>query len=164
MEYSPEIETSDSAEQLAELTYKILDSYHRKEEVRVKEYHLTQAEFRCLRLIHENESINSKIVAVRMGLSPSRCTRIINGLVTKGFVDRQEEPNDRRNMKLSLSPSGYEFLKYVHTQYINLHREVLNELSPQERAKMLMAMLNLFSRIDNWLTAGLHESPELKGL
>jgi DNA-binding MarR family transcriptional regulator len=99
-----------------------------------------------------------------MGLSPSRCTRIINGLVTKGFVDRQEEPNDRRNMKLSLSPSGYEFLKYVHTQYINLHREVLNELSPQERAKMLMAMLNLFSRIDNWLTAGLHESPELKGL
>ncbi|MCC6548550.1 MAG: MarR family transcriptional regulator [Ignavibacteriaceae bacterium] len=158
MEYRPEIQTSDSAEQLAELTYKILDSCHRKEEVRVKEYHLTQAEFRCLRLIHENESINSKIVAVRMGLSPSRCTRIINGLVVKGFVDRQEEPNDRRNMRLTLTPSGYEFLKYVHTQYIDLHKEVLSALNPQEKAGVLQAMVNLFSRIDNWLTAGHHES------
>lgn len=159
MEYKPEIQTSDSAEKLAELTYKILDSCHRKEEVRVKEYHLTQAEFRCLRLIHENETINSKVVAERMCLSPSRCTRIISGLVQKGFVDRQEEPNDRRNMRLSLTPSGYEFLKYVHIQYIDLHKEVLNSLSPQEKDGVIQAMFSLFSRIDNWLSSGRHESP-----
>lgn len=159
MEHRPEIQTSDSAEKLAELTFKLLDSCHRKDEVRVKEYHLTQAEFRCLRLIHEKETINSKIVAERMGLSPSRCTRIINGLVVKGFIERQEEPNDRRNMRLSLTPAGYEFLRYVSTQYIDLHKEVLNVLSHQERTVVLQVMVNLFSRIDTWLSAGHHESP-----
>ncbi|MCK6615511.1 MAG: MarR family transcriptional regulator [Ignavibacteriaceae bacterium] len=158
MEVKPDTKSSEPAEQLAELTYKILDSCHRKEEMRVRQFHLTQAEFRCLRLIHVSQSINSKVVAERMCLSPSRCTRIINSLVQKGFVERHEEPNDRRNMRLSLTLDGDDFLKYIHHQYLDLHREVLSTLSPHERAGVLHAMVLLFSRIDTWLAEGKNQN------
>ena len=44
-----------------------------------------------------------------MNLSPSRLTRIIDGLVQKEYIIREIDPNDRRNMKVSLSSQGSAF-------------------------------------------------------
>lgn len=77
------MELNQHAEQLANLTFSLLANCQEKE-VRLAEIHgLTQAEFRCLRLFNSEETVNNKKIAERMNLSPSRLTRIIDGLVKK---------------------------------------------------------------------------------
>jgi DNA-binding MarR family transcriptional regulator len=71
------------ANQLADLTFKLLANCQEKEARLAEQYGLTQAEFRCLRLFGSKESSNNKAIAERMNLSPSRLTRIIDGLVKK---------------------------------------------------------------------------------
>jgi DNA-binding MarR family transcriptional regulator len=53
-------------------------------------------------LFNTNEVVNNKLIAERMNLSPSRLTRIIDGLVQKGYITREINPSDRRNMKVAL--------------------------------------------------------------
>ena len=97
------METNQTAERLANLTFSLLANCQEKE-VRLAEIHnLTQAEFRCLRLFGTDESVNNKQIAERMNLSPSRLTRIIDGLVEKEYINREIDPNDRRNMRVMLS-------------------------------------------------------------
>ncbi len=77
------METNSTASRLANLTFSLLANCQEKE-VHLAELHgLTQAEFRCLRLFGTDESLNNKTIAERMNLSPSRLTRIIDGLVKK---------------------------------------------------------------------------------
>jgi len=80
------MELNHNAERLADLTFSLLANCQEKE-IRLAEIHsLTQAEFRCLRLFGSNESINNKAIAERMNLSPSRLTRIIDGLFKKSTL------------------------------------------------------------------------------
>lgn len=139
------------AEKLAEMTTKLMENCLRKEEIRIKEFRLTQAEYRCIKLIHKNESINSKIISERMGLSASRLTRIIGGLVNKGYINRQEEPNDRRNLRLSLTDKALNFLSFMHAEYIKIHADVIGKLSSGEQTTVIVTVQQLVGQIENWL-------------
>ncbi len=139
------------AEKLAELTTRLMENCLRKEEIRIKEFHLTQAEYRCLKLIQKNESINSKVISERMGLSASRLTRIIGGLVAKGYINRQEEPNDRRNLRLSLTQKAVEFLTFMHGEYIKIHTDVVGRLSAVEQTTVISTVNQLVGQIEAWI-------------
>ena len=92
-----------SAEQLANLTFNLLARCQEKESRLADEHNLLEAELKCLRLMTFEESLNNKDIAEIMNLSPSRITRIMDGLVKKGYMLREIDKNDRRNMKIALS-------------------------------------------------------------
>jgi len=140
-----------SASNLADLTFKLLATCHEKEERIAKQHSLTQAEFRCLRQINEIENINNKEIAERMSLSASRLTRIIDGLVEKGFVVREIEPNDRRNMRLYLSESGKEFTRKLNDDYITIHSQILGSIESGQHQPLISAMTGLLSAVEKWM-------------
>ena len=148
-------EINATATQLADLTYRLLNSCHEKEEWLAKQYGLTQAEFRCLRHLHSNESINNKEIADRMNLSASRLTRIIDGLVEKGYVVREIEPNDRRNMRVYLSEQGGTFVKQLDDAYTNIHAQILMDIESGQHKPLINAMTHLLSALERWLGKGI---------
>src|SRR4030066_2456125 len=122
------MDTHQTAEHLANLTFNLLANCQEKE-VRLATVHkLPQAEFRCLRLFGTDESVNNKAIAERMNLSPSRLTRIIDGLVQKEYILREIDPNDRRNMKVSLSRKGQLLVQQLNKAYIDIHKEILQDI------------------------------------
>lgn len=143
-----------TAAQLADLTFKLLASCHEKEERLARQYRLTQAEFRCLRHLHADENINNKEIAERMNLSASRLTRIIDGLVTKGYVMREIEPNDRRNMRVSLSDKGREFVNMLDEAYMNIHAEILQDIESVQHRPLINAMSHLLVALEKWIAKG----------
>lgn len=147
-------ELSKSASNLADLTFRLLTSCHEKEERIAKQHSLTQAEFRCLRQINEIENINNKEIAERMNLSASRLTRIIDGLVEKGFVVREIEPNDRRNMRLYLSENGKEFTRKLNEDYVNIHSQILGGIESGQHQPLITAMSGLLSAVEKWMAQG----------
>lgn len=142
---------NSTAEKLANLTFSLLANCQEKE-IRLAEAHkLTQAEFRCLRLFGAEESVNNKQIAERMNLSPSRLTRIIDGLVQKEYVLREIDPGDRRNMRVFLSKRGMALVQQLNNAYLNIHREILQDIDEAQHRPLITAMTHLLSALEKWI-------------
>jgi len=145
------METNSTASRLANLTFSLLANCQEKE-VHLAELHgLTQAEFRCLRLFGTDESLNNKTIAERMNLSPSRLTRIIDGLVKKKYIRRDIDPNDRRNMKVNLSKKGKALVQQLNKAYVDIHEEILMDIDPSQHEQLIIAMTHLLEALEKWL-------------
>jgi DNA-binding MarR family transcriptional regulator len=145
------METNSTASRLANLTFSLLANCQEKE-VHLAELHgLTQAEFRCLRLFGTDESLNNKTIAERMNLSPSRLTRIIDGLVKKRYIRREIDPNDRRNMKVNLSKKGKALVQQLNKAYVDIHEEILMDIDPSQHEQLIVAMTHLLEALEKWL-------------
>lgn len=139
------------AKELADLTFKLLANCQEKEERLAEQYKLTQAEFRCLRLFGKTETLNNKTIAERMKLSPSRLTRIIDGLVNKNYMLREIDPKDRRNMRVSLSHPGTLIVQKLNTAYVNIHKEILENIDEPQHDPLINAMTQLLSALEKWI-------------
>lgn len=146
-----EHELDKDATKLADLTFHLLANCQEKECRLAETYGLTQAEFRCLRLFGTTEIVNNKKIAERMKLSPSRLTRIIDGLVTKGYMTREIEPNDRRNMRVTLSPKGQAIVKELNKAYVTIHREILCDIDSDQHGSLIEAMEHLLTALEKWI-------------
>jgi DNA-binding MarR family transcriptional regulator len=145
------MDTNQTAERLANLTFSLLANCQEKE-VRLAEVHgLTQAEFRCLRLFGGDESVNNKQIAERMNLSPSRLTRIIDGLVKKEYINREIDPNDRRNMRVTLSKKGKLLVQQLNKAYVGIHSEILQDIEKSQHEPLIIAMEHLLEALERWL-------------
>lgn len=145
-----------NANQLADLTFKLLENCQEKESRLADNYGLTQAEFRCLRHFGTQGSLNNKAVAEKMNLSPSRLTRIIDGLVTKKYMLREIDSVDRRNMKVSLSKQGLQIVHRLNSAYLNIHKELLRDIDKKQHGSLLNAMTNLLSALEKWIAKYKH--------
>ena len=143
--------TNSTASRLANLTFSLLANCQEKE-VHLAELHgLTQAEFRCLRLFGTDESLNNKTIAERMNLSPSRLTRIIDGLVKKKYIRREIDSSDRRNMKVNLSKKGKALVQQLNKAYVDIHEEILMDIAPSQHEQLIVAMTHLLEALEKWL-------------
>ena len=142
---------TENATQLADLTFKLLANCQEKEARLAENHGLTQSEFRCLRLFNKDDVLNNKQVAERMNLSPSRLTRIIDGLVAKGYIIRQIEPSDRRNMKVTLSKRGKVITQKLNDAYVKIHKEILEDIDKSQHKPLINAMENLLVALQKWI-------------
>jgi DNA-binding MarR family transcriptional regulator len=140
-----------TSERLANLTFNLLARCQEKEAFLAEEHSLFPAEFKCLRLLEHDETLNNKEIAKRMNLSPSRLTRIVDGLVKKGYMQRMIDPDDRRNMKLSLSRRGKMLTTKLEKAYVDIHHEILQDIDTSQHEPLIVAMENLLGAIEKWL-------------
>lgn len=143
----------DVAELLALTTFNFLSTCDEKENALAKIRGLTQVELKCMRLFKVNEVTNNKRIAEKMNLSPSRLTRIIDGLVTKGYIRREIDRQDRRNMRLYLSENGCGFIQSINREYIALHCKIIENVEPEHREEVVKAFTTLFGELEKWYTA-----------
>ncbi len=67
---------------------------------------LSAAQFHGLIVLEEGAELPGGEFARRMGLSPSRGSRVLNSLVTEGYVATRICPDDRRAMEIGLTAKG----------------------------------------------------------
>ena len=140
-----------NAEMLANLTFNLLARCQEKEARLAEQNKLLEAELKCLRIMDLEESINNQDVADRMNLSPSRITRIIDGLVKKGYILREIDREDRRNMKISLTEKGVNLTNKINNAFVEIHKEILKEIDNSQHESLLITMGNLQSAVEKWL-------------
>ena len=143
--------TNKTAERLADLTFSLLARCQEKEAWLAEEHGLFQAELKCLRLFGSNETLNNKEIAKRMNLSPSRLTRIIDGLASRGYMMREIDQSDRRNMRVFLSRRGKILTNKLHKAFVEIHYEILRDIDVSQHESLITAMEHLSSAIEKWL-------------
>jgi DNA-binding MarR family transcriptional regulator len=67
---------------------------------------LTVPQFRALAFVNRNEGSSLWEVAHHMGLTPPSTSRLVDGLITRGLMARNDDPADRRRVQLTVTGPG----------------------------------------------------------
>lgn len=66
---------------------------------------LTLPQYRVLVFLAQRQRPATDVAAL-LGVTPSTVTSVVDGLVSRGFVERSTDPEDRRRVVLSITRSG----------------------------------------------------------
>ncbi len=72
-------------------------------------------------------------LAARLYLDKSTASRVVDGLVAKGYVERGRHPEDGRAVLLAATPAGRKLFERVEADLLAEVRAVLVELEPEMR-------------------------------
>jgi DNA-binding MarR family transcriptional regulator len=102
-------------------------------------YELTLPQLRALVVLDDDAAVTVKALAARLGIQPSTTTRLVDRLVAKDLIERTPGVEDRREVLLSLSAAGRRVVDTAMGFRRRAVREILEALSPAERAVALEA-------------------------
>ena len=90
------------------------------------------AEYKAIMEIKITERMPCNVLSKKMGLSNSRGSRIIDGLVRKGYLLRVTNSEDRRSFVLSLSSKGVKIKDDIERERNNCEKKIKEKLSTKE--------------------------------
>ncbi len=114
-----------------------------KSEIRaVAKGDLTQPQYRILALIHRGLDTVSQL-ALHLGVSQPAMSKMVDMLVKRGLLCRQEDPRDRRQSRLALSSQGLKDYRILRQAGVQRLGRQIESLSVEERKKLERALHDL---------------------
>lgn len=140
----------DLAEKMADLTFRLLDQCQAKQERIAGNLGLTVAEFRILRAFSGERTVGMGELTRRAGLSSSRMTRILDGMVKKELVTREAAVDDRRVIEVTLTERGTAIQRTLTDRHVRTHEEILSHLPPGTGESVILALEKLGAALREW--------------
>jgi MarR family transcriptional regulator for hemolysin len=72
---------------------------------------ITIPQFRTLTFVNRNADTSLSEVAEHMGLTLPATSKLVDDLTRKNLITRQDQPTDRRKIKLNLTPKGLQIME-----------------------------------------------------
>lgn len=101
---------------------------------------LTGVQFDCLRYVYLHHEPSVGAVADGLGISKAASTKLIHRLVLKGFLERREDPNDRRLLQLILTPEGVALIERVHADQSERFESILQKMAEEDSGALMRGM------------------------
>ncbi len=101
---------------------------------------LSMQQFRAMKTIEKHEGASLSLVSEHLGATLSATSKLVDGLVERGWVRRDIDEEDRRKLILALTDAGAEVMKSVHMEVITCLSNKLASLTPGECAMLNLAM------------------------
>lgn len=106
---------------------------------RMIEAHLTMAESLVLRSLRL-KPLTVAEAAAHLMLSHSAASRAIDRLVRDGYIAREENPDDRRQKRLTLAPQGTALVLALEGDISKGFHQLLDDMSVDDRETMRVLM------------------------
>lgn len=123
--------------QFQELIAKLFQCCQERLQYQCEKFGLPDAELRCLTLFGEERYLTAKGIAHKMNVVKSRVSKIVDGLIRKGLIQRTKDPEDSRVSLLSLTADGQKKLDAIRNFLEDMHLRVLQQMAPDQRMTML---------------------------
>ncbi len=107
--------------------------------VAAEQFNLTVEQFQVLRRIRRGIASVSAL-AESSGTSRSAVSKAVDSLVNKGLVSRSQDPNDRRNIPLSLTVEGQRILTAIYQETEQWLAGKFSRLTSREISRLTDAM------------------------
>jgi DNA-binding MarR family transcriptional regulator len=89
------------------------------------------------------QEISVKQLSDRLGLSLPGASRIVDGLLRRGWVERREDPDDRRMKRIGITDAGREIVERIETARLVGLEKYAAALSPEQRTRLSAALSDL---------------------
>ena len=94
--------------------------------------------------------LGRRALARAAGVSAPTATRMLDGLQARGLVTRERSADDRRAVRLGLTPEGADAVAAAHERMVARRRALFEQLDPGERraaAKVLAQLAGAYDRV-----------------
>jgi DNA-binding MarR family transcriptional regulator len=106
--------------------------------------------FRILILLSKNEEpLTMSELSSDLNVPMSTATRIVDGLVQGGMVERVNDPNDRRVVRVGMSKNGRELYETGMAYSKQRITKLLENFSAEEQSQLVRLMNKLFDALIN---------------
>jgi DNA-binding MarR family transcriptional regulator len=87
--------------------------------------------------------VSVKELADRLGLSLPGASRMVDGLLRRGWIERREDPDDRRMKRVGITAEGRTVIGRIETARLAGLEDYSASLSPEQRATLSSALSDL---------------------
>ncbi|MGE5429858.1 MAG: MarR family winged helix-turn-helix transcriptional regulator [Syntrophomonadaceae bacterium] len=115
-----------------DLIFEIKNKCILNEEEIMGAYRLSPAEYRGLLAISQGETVTCRELSEKMGLSPSRGSRVIFKLIKNGYIKQWASAEDRRCLFVSLDEKGIGVRHRIEQARLECEAQIKSRLSAEE--------------------------------
>jgi len=101
---------------------------------------LTVPQFRALSFVSRNSGSPLSDLAAHIGLTLPSTSRLVDGLITRGLMTREEQPLDRRRVRLAVTKHGRSILNASRAGTLSYLSGKMNEIGDVDRLTVVRAM------------------------
>jgi len=122
---------------------------------------LSIPQFRSLCFVERYDGASLSMVADHLDLSLPTVSRMISGLVQRGYMQRKSSEDDRRHVSLSLRPRGQSVMREARTATQKFLSQKFETLPLDQREALITAMQALREVFEQEMPRPAEEVPEL---
>ena len=101
---------------------------------------LSMPQFSILMQLHYKGTTGLSEISERFDISAAAASQLVDKLVQSGYLERAEDPSDRRAKLLKLSPSGAKLVEQGMNERHRWMDEITKNLSADEQKKIIEAL------------------------
>jgi DNA-binding MarR family transcriptional regulator len=101
---------------------------------------LTVPQFRTLSFVNRNIGSSLLEVANHLGLTPPSTSRLVDGLIARGMMTREDHPADRRRVQLTVTHRGQKILETSRRGTLTYLTDKLGDIGAEDREVIFKAM------------------------
>jgi len=109
----------------------------------IKQTELGDSDFRVLEVLLHKGALPVNTIGPKVWLTPGSISVAVDRLVRKGFVSRNDHPDDRRVRRVELTPKGRALITGGFGEHAAAMENVANVLSKNERLTLLRLLKKL---------------------
>lgn len=94
-------------------------------------------------LVDRGSEISVKELSDRLGLSLPGASRIVDALLRRGWLERREDPDDRRMKRVGITAEGREVLDRIEAARLAGLEGYAASLTPEQRTRLSSALSDL---------------------
>lgn len=129
----------------------------REFERRVRDMGFTRNQWRVLAHLRRVDGINQSQLADRMDVEPISLVRLLDKLEAGGYVQRRQDPQDRRAYLLYLTERAVPLIDRLEAISVDLRHEMLGDFTQAERDALIDMLMRIKSKLTNKTTEKLME-------
>ncbi|MBE7432648.1 MAG: MarR family transcriptional regulator [Anaerolineales bacterium] len=101
---------------------------------------LSMPQFSILMQLHHRGPCGMSEISERFDITAAAASQLTDKLVQGGYIERAEDPNDRRAKSIQLTPKGKELVEAGMTERYRWMDELVSKLSAEDKPKVVEAL------------------------
>jgi homoprotocatechuate degradation regulator HpaR len=107
----------------------------------LERHDVTEQQWRVLRIVAENKSLDASEVAERAAILAPSLTRIIKALEQRKLIRRRQDSQDKRRVMLEIAPAGLVLIAQAVPESLAAHKAVEDQFG-KDRVEQLLDLLD----------------------
>lgn len=140
----------DQAQALRDATVELVKKYQFRDRNETVAHGLSVSQTYALGTIAREGPLPMADLADDLHLSASTMSRVVEQLVRKELVAREQDARDRRVWRVTVTSAGRSLWRRIDDSLLAIDREVLASVPAAERAGMIRAVRLLAEATDRW--------------
>lgn len=120
------------SDRLVDLLYALKNKCLASDQEFISRDDVSQSEYQVFLALSRNDAVSCQEVAEKTGLSPSRVSRILDDMVRDGYLERLENPDDRRQKIIRLTANGRIIMNRIQDYRNSCEQKLLDGLAAGE--------------------------------